>query len=113
MSKKAVSGMMLTLLLIGMLTAFNVQPVKAEGTIYIRADGSINPPDAPITTVDNVTYTLTGNITSDADGIVVERSNITIDGAGYMLRGFGSGYGFNLSGINKVTIKNKIGRAHV
>jgi len=105
--RKAVSGIMLTLLFTGMLTlAFHVQKAKASGTIYIRADGSIDPPDAPVITLDNVTYTLTDNITSDGDGIVVERSNITIDGAGYMLRGFGSGYGFNLSGINKVTIKN-------
>ncbi|UCE15779.1 MAG: right-handed parallel beta-helix repeat-containing protein [Candidatus Bathyarchaeota archaeon] len=40
---KAVSGILLTLLLIGMLTlAFNIQLVKASGTIYtIRADGSV------------------------------------------------------------------------
>ena len=45
MKKKIVSGIMLTLLLIGMLTlAFNIQPIKASGTIHIRADGSIDPP---------------------------------------------------------------------
>jgi len=31
-------------------------------------------------TVDNVTYTLTDNISNSADGIVVERNNIVIDG---------------------------------
>ena len=104
---KAVTGIMLTLLFIGMLTlAFQVQKTKASGTIYIRADGSIDPPDAPISTFDNVTYTLTGNITSDTDGIVIERSGVTVNGNGYALQGsgYGSGYGFYLGGINNVRI---------
>jgi len=47
--RKTVSGIMLTLLLVSMLTlAFNIQSVKANGTIYIRANGSIDPPTAPI-----------------------------------------------------------------
>jgi len=100
---------MLTLLFIGMLTlTFNIQPVKSTwtGTVYIRADGNIDPPDAPITTYDNITYTLTDNITSSADGIVVERSNIIIDGNGYTLQGTGSGTGISLSHISNVTIEN-------
>ena len=105
--RKTVSGVMLTLLLVGMLAlSFNIQPVRASGTIYIRADGSIDPPDAPISTVDNVTYALTGNVTSDADGIVVERDNIIIDGAGCTVEGTGiEGRGFFLYGITNVTIK--------
>jgi parallel beta-helix repeat protein len=83
----------------------NVPVVRASGTIYIRADGSIDPPEAPISTVDNVTYTLTGNITSDADGIVVERSDIVIDGDGYTIQGSGNGTGIDLTSSN-VTIKN-------
>jgi len=107
MERKAVSAILLTVLLINMLTlAFNTQPVRASGTIYIRADGSIDPPTAPISTLDNVTYTLTGNITSDADGIVIERSSITVDGNGYTLQGSGSGSGFYLLSINNVTVKN-------
>jgi len=84
----------------------NAPEVWANGTIYIRADGSIDPPTAPITTVDNVTYTLTGNITSSGDGIIVERENITIDGNGYTLQGSGSGNGFYWTDINGVVIKN-------
>jgi len=104
MKSKAVSGIMLTLLLISMLTlAFNVQPVEASGTIYIRADGSIDPSTANITSVDNVTYYFTDNI---YDEIVVQRSNITMDGNRYTLQGYGSGKGFGLTGINNVTIKN-------
>jgi len=73
------------------------------GGIYIRADGSIDPPDVPISTVNNVTYILTGNI---YDSIVVERDNIVVDGASYTLRGAGSGTGIDLSNRNNVTIKN-------
>lgn len=35
-------------------------------TIYTRADGSVEPLAAPISTVDNVTYTLTSNIAARA-----------------------------------------------
>jgi parallel beta-helix repeat protein len=85
---------------------FEVRRVEESGTIYIRADGSIDPPDAPISTVDNVTYTLTGNITSDADGIVVERDSIMVYGQGYTVQGTGSGTGITLSGRSNVTIQN-------
>ena len=111
MYKKTVSGIMLTLLLFGIFSlAINVKPAKSTwtGTVYIRADGSIDPPDAPIITYDNVTYVLTDNITSSADGIVVERDNIVIDGAGHTLEGTGE-YpykGVDLSGRSNVTIKN-------
>jgi parallel beta-helix repeat protein len=104
--RKNVSGIMLVMLLIGMLTlAFNVQPGRASGTIYIRADGTIDPPTAPISTVDNVTYTLTCNIN---DSIVIERDNIMVDGAGYIVQGTGAwiSRGIDLSERKNVTVKN-------
>ena len=104
-----VSGLILTLLLMSMSTlVLNFQPVKSEwtGTVYIRADGSIDPREAPIITYDNVTYTLTGDIISSADGIVVERSDIVIDGANYMLKGKGNETGIYLGGISAVIIQN-------
>jgi len=104
LSKRTVSGIALTLLFIGMLTlAFDIHPVKASGTIYIRADGSVEPDTAPISSVDNVTYTFTDNI---YDEIVVERDNIVVDGVGYTVQGTGSGNGIYLSGRSNVTIKN-------
>jgi parallel beta-helix repeat protein len=106
---KRFSGLMLTLLITSMLAfMFNVQSVKGEwtGTVYIRADGSIDPPDAPIITYDKVTYTLTYNITSTADGIVVERDNIVLDGEGYTVQGNGSGIGVLLEFRSNVTITN-------
>lgn len=39
---------------------------------------SIDPPDAPIITYDRKTYTLTDNITTSADGIVIERDDIIL-----------------------------------
>jgi hypothetical protein len=70
-----------------LLLAFNIKPAKGAwtGTVYIRADGSIYPLDAPIMTYDNLTYTLTENITSSDNGIIVERDNIILDGAGYTI----------------------------
>ena len=97
--------MILPLLLIGLLTsAVRIQPVKASGTIYIRADGSIDPPTAPISSIDNVTYVLTDNIINDS--IVVERDNIVVYGAGYTVQGTGSGTGIDLSGRTNVTARN-------
>jgi parallel beta-helix repeat protein len=93
LARKTVSCAMLVLLAMGMLIlAVKIQHVKAVGTIYIRADGSIDPPTAPMYTADNITYTLTGNITADADmGIVIERGNIVVDGAFYTVQGTGVG----------------------
>ena len=52
-------------------------------TIYIQADGTVNPQTAPIQQSENV-YTFTDNIYAP---IVVERDNIIINGAGYTLQG--------------------------
>jgi parallel beta-helix repeat protein len=96
--------MLVAMLLLGLFVAgVQIQPVKSSGTIYIRADGLIDPPTAPIMTSDNVTYTFTGNA---SDFIVVERGSIVVDGAGYTLEGTGGGMGINLSGKSNVTIRN-------
>jgi parallel beta-helix repeat protein len=110
--KRFVSGLMLTLLVTSMLTLmFNVQPVKSEwiGTVYIRADGSIHPPDAPITTYDNTTYTLIDNITTSGNGIIIEGDNIVLDGKGNTIQGPGSNIPSSGIWINErknVTIRN-------
>jgi parallel beta-helix repeat protein len=83
-------------------------PSGFNGTVYIRADGSIDPPEAPIATSDNVTYILTGKISSEENGIVVERDSILIDGNGYTIGGAGANNaaGIDLSGRENVTIQN-------
>jgi len=102
MNRKAVSGIMMTLLLISMLTlAFNIHVVKASGTIYIRADGSVEGTDK-IQRVGDV-YTFVDNIN---DPIVVEKDKILIDGAGYTVQGTGIGTGIYLSYRYNVTLKN-------
>jgi parallel beta-helix repeat protein len=102
--KKAVSVLMLILLLICMVSlAFNIRPVKASGTIYIRADGSVE--GTPyIQTTDNVTYVFTADIINNS--IVVQRNDIIIDGNGHTLQGARSGNGIVLSGRKNVTVRN-------
>ena len=107
LSRKNVSTIFALLIVSTLALALKIQPVNATGPIYIRADGSIDPPTAPIQRHGNV-YTLTGNITSDADGIVVERDNIVVDGSGFAIEGTGtlSSNGTYLFGRSDVTIQN-------
>jgi len=101
-----VSGVWVLLLFVAVFgVVLNVPLVWGSGTIYIRADGSIDPPTAPISTVDNVTYTFTDNI---SDSIVIERDNIVVDGADYTAQGTSVAFsrGIDLSGRSNVTIKN-------
>jgi parallel beta-helix repeat protein len=93
---------MLTLTLISVTLIFHIYPAMASGTICIKADGSVDPPTAPISSLDNITYTFTDDI---SDSIVVERNNIIIDGDGHTLQGSGSGNGFYLNSTNNVIIK--------
>jgi len=105
MSRKLVLTTIFIAVLIGMLgLSFNVQRVMAGGTIYIRADGSVDPSTVPIQRNGN-TYIFIGNIN---DAVVVERDNIIIDGAGYTIQGAGSWAGIGLAGRSNVTIRNTI-----
>ena len=89
----------------GLLSCF--QTANAITTIYIQTDGTIYPISAPIQRNGNV-YTFTGNINSDADGIIIERNDTILDGAGHSLQGTDtpSSNGIYLSGNYNVTIKN-------
>jgi len=85
--------------------AFNVNTIKAQsgGTIYINPDGSISSPvTANITISNNETYTFTGD---NYFPIVVNRSNIVVNGKGYTLQA-PEGKGFCLTGVSNVTIEN-------
>lgn len=83
--------------------AGRIREVEAGGSIIINADGSISPPDGRILSLDNVTYTFNANIN---ETVVVWRSNITVDGNGYVLNGSGTGlrYGVVLN-VDNVTVK--------
>jgi parallel beta-helix repeat protein len=110
MPKRAICTAVLFLLLTNMLVfSSSIRSVNASGTIYIRADGSIDPPTAPVSSFDNVTYELTDNITTYSNkGIVLERSNIILDGAGLTLdeKVRDNSNGIYLAGVSNVTVRN-------
>jgi len=99
---------LLALLIASTITfATEIESVEAEGvkTIYIRADGTIEPANVNITTSDKVKYTFNG---TNYYPIVIERSNITLDGNGFAVQGkkdYGS-TGISLYNLNNVTIAN-------
>ena len=109
MSRKIGSATALAFILIGLLAiASKIQKVEAwTGTVYIRADGSVEPADAPILQNGNL-YTLTSNITSNAHGIIIEKDNVILDGASYTVEGKHAyaTFGIYLVGRKNVTIRN-------
>jgi parallel beta-helix repeat protein len=104
--KALLLAIMLLLLLCLMTSTFRFEPVLAVGIIYIHADGSIEPPTAPISTLDSVTYTVHESINGS---IEIDRNNVVFDGAGKTLEGPAtSDLGISLQGRTNVTIKNII-----
>lgn len=77
------------------------------GVVHIKADGTIDPLAAPIQRNGDV-YTLTSNITSDTDGIWIQRNNMTLDGADYTIQGSAAQQtaGIWMPMVSNVTIKN-------
>lgn len=103
MGRKITAGALLTLMIVSMFViVFIPHPVRAFETIYIRANGIVDPPSAPISQDGNV-YSFDDSINGS---VVVEKSNIVISGAGYALRGSGDGNGIDLSGRSNVTIED-------
>ncbi len=111
--KRVVSTVILALILITMLVStFNIEPARAGyvlgRTIYIRADGGVDPPDAPILRIGS-TYMLTGYVLVESErAIVIERDNIVLDGAGYTVQGKSVKYstGIYIPGRRNITIQN-------
>jgi len=101
MKKIVLLALVLVLLSTAVFVGF-MRPVVAQGTIYIKADGSVEG-TVKIQRDGNV-YTFIDNIFNQS--IVVERDNIVVDGGGYIVQGTGSGNGINLAGRSNVTIKN-------
>ena len=109
MFKKFVPRMVFILFLVSSLTLLlSSRSVAAwNGTVHIDSSGNVVPSDAPIQK-NGALYTLTDNITSGADGIVVQCDNIVIDGAGYTIQGAQApdSKGIEISGRSNVTIMN-------
>jgi hypothetical protein len=95
----------------GMLVvAFKAGRVKATVDICIRAHGSIDPSYSPIR-LDGDPYILTDDISS----IVIERDDMTLDGACSTVQGsqVSTEEGLYIHGSSNVTIKNiKVARAN-
>jgi parallel beta-helix repeat protein len=77
--------------------------IAAYPVIYIKADGSINPATANITSFDNVTYTFTADINAS---LVVLKNDIVVDGARHTLQGNGGETGIDLSLRHNVTLQD-------
>jgi len=89
------------------MPAVGVRWVRAwSGTVYIGADGSVNPSDSPLSRSGDL-YTLSANIYSDGDGIVILRNNMTLIGAGYAIQGSVGAYsrGIYIQGRTNVTVR--------
>jgi hypothetical protein len=89
MNKKTISSLLIVILLVSIPLSIFVSPAVGDDdtiirhTIRIQENGKIIPADAPIQ-INGDTYTLTQDI---YDPILIEKSNITFDGAGYALIG--------------------------
>jgi len=103
--KNTLLGITLTTLL--MLYCFTTRSSAAETdyNIFIRPDGSIDPPTAPISRTGTV-YTLTSDIYNKT--IIVERDGIILDGKDHIIQGTGSQFskGLDLSNREGVTAKS-------
>ncbi len=103
--KKTKTIAILLIICITFLSLTFIKSVASQdsGTIYIRADGSVDPSSAPINHNGNI-YNFTNNISSTS--ICIQRNNIVIDGSGYSLLGSGVGVGINITQTNNVTVRN-------
>jgi len=107
MGESRTALILLLILAFAVVAISEIEIVKAESSIYIRADGSVEGTDK--IQIDGNHYILTGNITVATplvDGIYVEKDNIVIDGSGYNLEGNGEGVGIHLFQRSGVTVKN-------
>ena len=87
--KRVVLSIMMVVLIISTV-AFRIEFVEANGINYISGDGTIFPPDLPITRAGNY-YTLTGDIILSVEdnwgnALQIFRSDIVLDGAGYIIQ---------------------------
>jgi len=106
--KKNYFFVFLFLLFSTLLSLKLVDPVLAEETIYIKADGYVEGTDKIQRNGDSYLFTGSISIDSGISGIEVEKDNIVIDGAGFTLEGpgYSVGYGIYLRDRVNVTVKN-------
>ena len=96
------------LLLLGVvMLGFNVRVARGTQPVFINADGSIAPEGAPITTVNKITYTLTGDVSYPTySGIVDLRNNTLINGNGHTIQGNVNATTYGTCGVNLTSTVN-------
>lgn len=106
----------LLILISSLLTTLSIpisKAYEATGTIYIRTDGSVDPPTAPIQRNGEI-YSFTDNIKLLSETAVycltVEKSNIVLDGNGCRLEGPSTDWripiGVYVHDVGNITIQN-------
>jgi len=103
------NGKFAILLLVSFLVLYLVGPVFSDLSerdflpIYIHADGAVDPSDSPLKNVDNHTYELEADVFGN---VVVERSDVVIEGKGFWLCGVGEREGVKFFKVSNVTVRN-------
>jgi hypothetical protein len=80
---KTIAVAFIAILVSTIFLVHDVTPTLAMQTVFIDSDGSINPNSVPIQRSEN-TYFFTGNVYAC---LIVNKSDVVIDGAGYALCG--------------------------
>jgi parallel beta-helix repeat protein len=107
LQRKSVEAMLVILVLSSVVSTIVLKPASGwTGTVFIRADGSVDPASSPLQR-NGTLYTLTGNISSDYEAIVIEKDGVILDGAGFTVQGLGSIYsvGVQIEGRLNVTVR--------
>ncbi|MHC3129957.1 MAG: right-handed parallel beta-helix repeat-containing protein, partial [Candidatus Bathyarchaeota archaeon] len=92
---------LLLILCFALISISEIGTVKAESTVYIRADGTVEGTDK-IQRNGNV-YTFSDNINAE---IIVEIDDVVINGVDYILQGNGDGVGIYVPNNGNLEIKN-------
>jgi len=105
MGEQKTALILFLILCFAVVSISQIGEVKAEGTIYIKADGSVEGTD--LLQRNNNTYTFLNDVSGN---IVVSKDFITIDGSGFTLEESddSSSTGINLSNRKNVTVTNLI-----
>ncbi|MBK5133650.1 right-handed parallel beta-helix repeat-containing protein, partial [Candidatus Bathyarchaeota archaeon] len=102
---KIILGIVIIFIVIGAYVIIQTPTTNPFETIYIRADGTIDPSSSSVSKISDTQYTLLDDIYGS---IVIEKNNIVLDGANYVLNGDNKAlsHGIDLTERNNVIIKN-------
>lgn len=93
---------LLLIILLGLPAVLTIPSANAEDAIIINPDGTLSPPDAPITRNGEI-FTLTNDTNTT---IVIKRNNTVLEGQGHSVQGNMASQGITLSNAKNVTVQN-------